>query len=220
MSTSRLVFALGLALAIPAGAQQQAPAPDPHAGHEGMHHPAPAPQPQTNKAAQNYFGEIPLVDQDGKTRRLYSDLIQDKVVVIDFMFTSCTGACPIMSNNFAKIQEWLGDRLGKDVYLLSVSVDPANDTPAKMKEYAARYKAKPGWYFLTGSQENINAALRKLGNYVENPEAHQNLFLIGNDKTGLWKKAFGLAEPEALIPVVQSVLEDVPENNGEKSGAS
>ena len=176
----------------------------------------PAPQPQTNKAAQSYFGEIPLVDQDGKTQRLYSDLIQNKVVVIDFMFTSCTGACPIMSNNFAKIQDWLGDRLGKDVYLLSVSVDPANDTPAKMKEYAARYKARPGWYFLTGSQENVDAALRKLGNYVENPEAHQNLFLIGNDKTGLWKKAFGLAEPTALIPVVQSVLED----KGEGSGAS
>lgn len=219
MRTSTLTLApiLALALALPAGAQQpQAPAPDPHAGHEGMHHPMPAPQPQANKAAQSYFGEIPLVDQDGTTRRLYSDLIQNKVVVIDFMFTSCTGACPIMSNNFAKIQDWLGDRLGKDVYLLSVSVDPANDTPAKMKEYAARYKAKPGWYFLTGSQENINAALRKLGNYVENPEAHQNLFLIGNDRTGLWKKAFGLAEPDALIPVVQSVLED----KGEGSGAS
>lgn len=214
MRTTHLAVALSLTLAIPAGAQQQKPpaaAPDPHAGHEGMHHPAPAPAPQAApqaNAAQGYFGEIPLVDQNGKTQRLYSDLIQGKVVVIDFMFTSCTGACPIMSNNFAKIQDWLGDRLGKDVYLLSVSVDPANDTPAKMKEYAARYKARPGWYFLTGSQENVNAALRKLGNYVENPEAHQNLFLIGNDKTGLWKKAFGLAEPTALIPVVQSVLED------------
>lgn len=214
MRTTHLAVALSLVLAIPAGAwQPPAAAPDPHAGHEGMNHPAPAPlpapqaAPQAN-AAQSYFGEIPLVDQDGKTQRLYSDLIQDKVVVIDFMFTSCTGACPIMSNNFAKIQDWLGDRLGKEVYLLSVSVDPANDTPAKMKEYAARYKARPGWYFLTGSPENVGAALRKLGNYVENPEAHQNLFLIGNDKTGLWKKAFGLAEPDALIPVVQSVLED------------
>ena len=220
MRTAPLALALSLVLALPAGAQQPAaPAPDPHAGHEGMHHPQPAPLPAPpadakGNPAQSYFGEIPLVDQDGKTRRLYSDLIQGKVVVIDFMFTSCTGACPIMSNNFAQIQDWLGDRLGKDVYLLSVSVDPANDTPAKMKEYAARYKAKPGWYFLTGSQENINAALRKLGNYVENPEAHQNLFLIGNDKTGLWKKAFGLAEPTALIPVVQSVLEDKGEGRG------
>jgi cytochrome oxidase Cu insertion factor (SCO1/SenC/PrrC family) len=174
---------------------------------DGLAAPAAAAAPAPNPA-QNYFGEIPLVDQDGQTRRLYSDLLRDKIVVIDFMFTSCTGACPIMSNNFAKIQDWLGDRLGKDVYLLSVSVDPVNDTPAKLKEYAARFKARPGWYFLTGSKENVDAALHKLGNYVATPEAHQNLFIIGNERSGLWKKAFGLAQPEALIPIVQSVVED------------
>ena len=167
-----------------------------------------APAAPSSGPAQSYFGEIPLVNQDGQTMRLYSDLIKDKVVVIDFMFTSCTGACPIMSNNLAKIQDWLGDRLGKDVHLISVSVDPATDTPAKLKEYAARFKARPGWYFLTGSKENVDAALHKLGNYVETPEAHQNLFIIGNDRSGLWKKDFGLAQPEALIPIVQSVVED------------
>jgi len=175
---------------------------------DGLSTPAAAAASPAPSSGQSYFGEIPLVDQDGQTRRLYSDLLRGKVVVIDFMFTSCTGACPIMSTNFAKIQDWLGDRLGKDVYLLSVSVDPVNDTPAKLKEYAARFKARPGWYFLTGSKENVDAALRKLGNYVETPEAHQNLFIIGNERSGLWKKAFGLAQPEALIPIVQSVVED------------
>lgn len=158
--------------------------------------------------AQHYFGEIPLVNQDGQTMRLYSDVLKGRVVVINAMFTSCTGACPLMSNNMAKIQEWAGDRLGKDIYLVSISVDPANDTPAKMKEYAARFKARPGWYFLTGSKENVNAALAKLGQAVETREAHTNLFLVGNDKTGLWKKAFGLAKPDDLIPVVESVLND------------
>ena len=164
--------------------------------------------PASAHLAQSYFGEIPLVNQDGQTMRLYSDLIKGRVVVIDFMFTSCTGACPIMSTNFAKIQDWLGDRLGKDVYLISFSVDPVHDTPAKLKEYAARFKARPGWYFLTGSKENMDAALRKLGNSVDTPEAHQNLFIIGNERSGLWKKAFGLAAPDALIPIVQSVIED------------
>jgi protein SCO1/2 len=158
--------------------------------------------------AQHYFGEIPLVNQDGQTMRLYSDVLKGRTVVINAMFTSCTGACPLMSNNMAKIQEWVGDRLGKDIYLVSISVDPANDTPAKMKEYAARFKARPGWYFLTGSKENVNAALAKLGQAVETREAHTNLFLVGNDKTGLWKKAFGLAKPDDLIPVVESVLND------------
>jgi protein SCO1/2 len=192
--------ALALLAALPAPGQQA----DPHAGHQGMH---PAPQGEPSPA-QKYFGDVPLVNQDGKEMRLYSDLIKDKVVVIDVMFTSCTGVCPVMSSTFAKIQNRLGDRLGKDVHLISISVDPVNDTPARLKEYAARFNAKPGWYFVTGPKENVDAALRKLGQYVENREAHQNLFLIGNDRTGLWKKAFGLAKPEEIFPVVDSVLND------------
>jgi protein SCO1/2 len=195
--------ALALLAALPAFAEQ--PPADSHAGH---HMPAPQAEPGEPSPAQKYFGDIPLVNQDGKEMRLYSDLIKDKIVVIDVMFTSCTGACPIMSNTFAKIQDRLGDRIGKDVYLISISVDPVNDTPAKLKEYATRFNAKPGWYFVTGPKENVDAALKKLGQYVESREDHQNLFLIGNDKTGLWKKAFGLAKPEEIFPVVDSVVND------------
>ena len=158
--------------------------------------------------AHKYFGDVKLVNQHGQEMRLYSDLIKDRTVVSDVMFTACTGACPVMSGTFAKLQDRLGDRLGKDVYLVSISVDPVNDTPAKLKEYAARFNARPGWYFLTGSKENVEAALRKLGQFVENREGHQNLFLIGNDRTGLWKKAFGLAKPEEIFPVVDSVVND------------
>ncbi len=158
--------------------------------------------------AAAYFGDIPLVNQDGKTMKLYSDLIRNRTVVIDVMFTGCTGACPVMSRTFAKVQDWLGDRLGKDVYLISISVDPVNDTPAKLREYAAGFNARPGWFFLTGKPEDVKAALGKLGQSVETPEAHQNLFLIGNDRTGLWKKAMGLAAPEEILPIVDSVVND------------
>lgn len=168
----------------------------------------PAPTAAGESPSAHYFGEIPLVNQDGQTMRLYSDVLKGRVVVINAMFTQCTGACPMMSDSFVKIQDWLGDRLGKDIFLISISVDPTNDTPAKLKEYAARFKARPGWYFLTGSKENVNAALAKLGQAVEAREAHTNLFLVGNDKTGLWKKAFGLAPAKDLIPVVESVLND------------
>lgn len=168
----------------------------------------PAQEAAQQPAAQKYFGDIKLVNQDGQEMRLYSDLLKDRTVVIDVMFTRCTGACPVMSGAFAKIQDHLGDRLGKDVYLISVSVDPVNDTPAKLKEYAARFNARPGWFFLTGSKENVEAALKKLGQYTESPSAHGNLFLIGNDRTGLWKKAFGLAKPEELLPIVDSVADD------------
>jgi len=158
--------------------------------------------------AHKYFGDVKLVNQDGQEVRLYTDLMQGKTVVINAMFATCTGACPVMSGTMAKIQDHLGDRVGKDVRLISITVDPVNDTPAKLKEYANRFHAKPGWQLLTGSKENVEAALRKLGQWTEDPSNHQTLFLIGNDRTGLWKKAFALAKPEEVLPIVDSVAND------------
>jgi protein SCO1 len=166
------------------------------------------PKAAAESPAHKYFGDVKLVNQDGKEVRLYSDLMQGKTVVINAMFATCTGACPVMSGTMAKIQDHLGDRVGKDVRLISITVDPVNDTPAKLKEYANRFHAKPGWSLLTGSKENVEAALRKLGQWVDDPANHQTLFLIGNDRTGLWKKAFALAKPEEVLPVVDSVVDD------------
>lgn len=179
----------------------------PLAAQEAAQPAAPA-APAVN-GAEKYFGDLPkLLDQDGRPIHLYGDLMKGKVVVIDAIFTSCPGACPVMSRNFAKIQDWLGDRLGKDAYLISISVDPETDTPAKLKEYAGRFNARPGWYFLTGSKEDVGTVLKKLGQFVAKPDDHSNLFLIGNDGTGLWKKAFGLSDAGELIPIVDSVLND------------
>jgi protein SCO1/2 len=132
------------------------------------------------------------------------------VVVIDFFFATCQGTCLPMNRNLQKVQDSLGDRLGKDVYLISISVDPAVDTPARLKEYAKKLNARPGWYFLTGEKASVDFALRKLGQYVENKQDHTNIFIIGNERTGLWKKAFGLAKPDELIKVVDSVIDDRP----------
>ncbi len=215
MNRSRLHTAIlsglcaGLLGAAALGAQAEPAPADPHAGH-AMHAKS-TPQVSTQdemSPAHKYFGDVKLIDQDGRERRLYSDLLQGKSVVINVVFTTCTSACPAMTNAFAKIQEHLGDRLGRDVSLLSISIDPVTDTPAKLKDYAARFKARPGWYFLTGSKANVDETLKKLGQYVENKEDHLNLFLIGNEKTGLWKKAFGLASPEQLFPIVDSVVDD------------
>ena len=114
----------------------------------------------------------------------YTDLLQGKTVIINVMFATCTGACPVMSGTLEKIQDHLGDRLGKDVRLLSISIDPVHDTPARLKEYAARFHARPGWYFLTGPKENVEAVLRKLGQWSDEPSDHQTLLLIGNDAHG------------------------------------
>jgi cytochrome oxidase Cu insertion factor (SCO1/SenC/PrrC family) len=167
----------------------------------------PAP-PEENAAAQHYFTDVSLVNQHGESMRLYSDLLRGKAVIIQSFFCSCKGACPVMVGSFAKLQEWLGDRLEKDVRLISITVDPLQDTPARLKEYADRIPARPGWYFLTGSKENIALALRKLGQSTEVRENHSNVFLVGNVPTGLWKKAMGLARPEELIAVVAGVIDD------------
>jgi protein SCO1/2 len=158
--------------------------------------------------ARKYFTDVELVDQDGRPQRLYSDLLQGKIVVAAAFFTSCTGSCPILSEKLAALQEWLGNRLGRDVYLLSFSVDPQTDTPARLKQYAERLGARPGWFFLTGKKANLDWALYKLGTYAETKEAHSNLLILGNEPAKVWKKVFGLAPAADLIHSLETVLRD------------
>jgi protein SCO1/2 len=159
-------------------------------------------------ASNKYFTDVLLTDQNGKSQRLYSDLIKGRVIIVNAMFTTCTSVCPPMNHNMEMIQERIGDRLGKDVVMISFTVDPATDTPPVLKAYAAKFHAKPGWYFLTGKKENLEFALRKFGHYVENRDDHTTIIIIGNDRTGLWKKAFGMAKTSDLIEVVETVLND------------
>ena len=165
-------------------------------------------QDTSPRPAASYFGDIELLNQDGKTMRLYSDVMKDKVVVINSFFASCSASCPVMSKSLAALQTRFADRLGRDLVLVSITVDPEHDTPAKLHAYAKKWQAHQGWYFLTGSRENVDAALKKLGQYVAEPSAHMNVIVIGNERTGLWKKAFGLAPTEDLAKVVESVLND------------
>jgi cytochrome oxidase Cu insertion factor (SCO1/SenC/PrrC family) len=170
--------------------------------------PSGATEPRVNESAQRYFTDVVLVDQDGHELRLYSDLMRGKVVVIQSFFCSCKAACPKLVSNFMAIQERFRDRMGKDLHLLSISVDPTRDTVDTLRAFARRNGAGPGWYFLTGRQENVELALHKFGQKVDAPDNHSNLFMIGNDATELWKKAMGLAQTEDLIQVVASVLDD------------
>ena len=165
-------------------------------------------RPVENLSAKKYFTDVVLVNQNGENMRFYSDLLKGKVAVIHTLFTTCSEACPVITQKVVEIQKALGDRLGKDVHLISLSVDPLTDTPKRLKDYADKLEAKPGWYFLTGKKENMDFALQKLGQFVENKETHMNIILIGNDRTGLWKKLFSMAKVEELIKIVEGVLND------------
>ena len=113
-----------------------------------------------------------------------------------------------MMKTYSEIQDRVKDRMGKDVHLLSISVDPTNDTPEKLKEFAKSFDAMEGWYFLTGDKANVDHALTKLGLFAEKRESHSNVFLMGNGKSGLWKKAMGLADSADVIKVFDTVLDD------------
>lgn len=160
--------------------------------------------------AHKYFTDVVLVNQNGEKMRFYSDLLQGKVVIINAFFATCQGSCLPMNRNLEKVQQALGDRFGKDVFIVSISVDPTVDTPASLKEYAKKLHARAGWYFLTGEKQNVDFALNKVGQYVADKQDHLNIFIIGNERTGLWKKAFGLAQSDELVKVVESVLNDKP----------
>jgi len=183
-------------------AQKPAPPAEPH-DHSHMSNTA-----ESSSPAQKYFTDVELINQDGKKVHFYSDVLKGKTVIVNAFFTSCTSVCPPMNRNMEKIQEALGDRVGRDVFLVSMTVDPETDTPARMKEYAKKFHAGPGWLFLTGKKENLDWALYKLGQYVESKDDHQTVLIIGNEPTGLWKKAFGMANVAELVQVVESVVND------------
>ena len=178
-----------------------------------------APQPAAARemtlaeASASYFPNVELLTQDGRPVRLYDDLLKGKVVLINFMFTTCKGVCPPMTANLAKVQSYLGERVGREVVIISLSVDPAADTPAALKRYAEGFKARPGWYFLTGKKENVDWALYKLGGYVEDRSQHSGTLIIGNEVTGEWLKTSAMKSP---AQIAAAVLELLKSNEGRR----
>lgn len=189
--------------------QEQTPSQKPKpAMPEALQKAEPDSAASVRSAAEKYFSDVELINQDGQKMKFYTDVLKNKVVIINSFFTTCTSVCPPMNRNFEKVQEALGDRLGKNAFLVSISVDPTTDTPPRLKEYSQRFHARPGWIFLTGKKENVDWALYKLGQYVEAKDDHTTIIIIGNEPKGLWKKAFGLAKPDELVKIVEDVIND------------
>ncbi len=158
--------------------------------------------------AAKYFTDVTLVDQDGRSRRFYTDLLKDRVVVINAFFTECKASCPVTQGKLLGLQKWLGDRLGKEVNVLSISVDPGNDTPERLKAYAAKFEARPGWYFLSGNKENVDFVLGRLGQKVDQRDDHLNLLLIGNVPQQYWIKVPGVITTEKIIEELEKVIKN------------
>jgi len=147
--------------------------------------------------------DIQIYDQTGRRSNFYSDLIKGKTVAINFIFTTCTGICPPLTATFRRVQQDLIER-NLPVQLISISVDPVTDTPARLKEYATKFNAAPGWTFVTGDAAAINSILESLGTAVADKADHTSMILIGNDLTDSWTRAYGLSSPVALVKIISA----------------
>lgn len=163
---------------------------------------------RTAEASAKYFPNHTLVTQDGERVRFYDDVLKGRVVLINFIFTTCTGVCSPMTANLAKVQSYLGERVGRDVRMISITVDPLTDTPTALRAYADKHKAGPGWYFLTGAKENVDWVLYKLGGYVEDKSAHSGVLIIGNEATGQWMKVPAMSKPTEIAAAVLKLAGD------------
>lgn len=177
---------------------------------------SPAPSSAATPWAQEYFPNVTLIDQDGNRLRFYDDLIKGKVVAINFIFTACGDSCPLETARLRQVQQQLGDRVGRDVFFYSISIDPLSDTPEVLKQFTEKFKIGPGWKFLTGDIDEINLLRQKLGLFIagvddkppgaDGARDHNLSLIIGNQATGRWMKASPFENPYILADRLGNVL--------------
>lgn len=161
---------------------------------------------------EGFFPNTVLTTHENRAVRFYEDLVKGKVVLINFMFTDCRAICPVTTAKLVKVQKALGNRVARDVFLYSITLDPEHDTPEVLRRYAERLGAGPGWPFLTGRKEDVEALRRRLGFYDPDPTVdadmmqHAGLVLYGNEPKGRWATVTALAEPAAIVRAVRRVM--------------
>ena len=162
-----------------------------------------------------WFTNVAVTTQDGRTLRFYDDVLKGKIVLINFFFTDCDAVCPLMTENLARVQELLGDRVGKDIFMVSISLQPEHDTPEVLAAYAKTYGVGPGWLFLTGKKTDIDLLRHRLG-FVDSdpvedadPEQHIGTVRITNEPMHRWAMSPALVNPPALVRTVKRVIPEV-----------
>jgi len=154
---------------------------------------------------KSYLPNTAVVTQDNKSLSFYDDVLKGKIVVLSFIYTSCRDICPVVTARLSQLEEKLGDVAGRDIFFVSVSIDPVNDTPEKLKEYANAFSAGPSWLFLTGTPADMEVIRYKLGERRERIEQHRNEILLYNDATGDWERASVFGDLNTLAVAVRAM---------------
>jgi protein SCO1/2 len=180
------------------------------AAHDAHHHAAPAPADVKAQAAQVTLYDAQLVDSDGQAVRLKSEAIDNRIVIVDFIYTSCTTICPITSAIFGDVQERLierlGEQFGRDVELVSLTVDPATDTPERLKDYAGNFGSPTGWLWLTGDKPKVDKVLAGFGAYAADFTRHAGAIVVGDARSGDWTRFYGVPNPPDIVARVEQLL--------------
>lgn len=159
--------------------------------------------------AREYFTNLELINQDGETVRFFDDVLKDKIVVVNFIFTNCEGACPLMTHKLSLVRDRFEDKIGNPLHFVSLSIDPERDTPAAMKAFAQEHQADhEGWVWLTGNPEHLDMIVKRLGQYAPDVESHSTMMLAGNVNAAHWIKIQPYEMPPQIIQKVQLLLEE------------
>lgn len=182
-----------------------------HAGHKEAATSAKAEAARGLVAFKSPIPDPALVDQDGRRVRFYTDMIKGKVVVLSFFYTTCTFVCDAQGRNLAGLQARLGDRLGREVFLVSVTRDPATDTPRRLRGWAKAHSVREGWSLLTGDVKDVSRIVaRFISDTVGPAESHSATVYVGNETTGTWLVTSGLAAPQELLGMIDAVSGRAP----------
>lgn len=159
----------------------------------------------------DYFPNLLLQTHEGKTLRFYDDVVSGKIVVFNMMYTACSGVCPGNTANLLRVQDVLGSRLGRDIFMYSLTLRPEFDTPRALQAYMAQFGIKPGWTFLTGKPADMEIIRRKLGFFDSDPaldgdiSQHTGMLRIGNAVLDRWVMMPALASPRQIVRVIQEM---------------
>ena len=167
--------------------------------------------PARERIRQRYFPNLVLTNQDGQKLKFYDDLVKDKLVIFNFFYAKCEGICSPITRNLVRVQNILGDRVGKDMFMYSFTLKPKEDNPMALKHYAEMHKVKPGWFFLTGSPEDMELLRRKLGFVDPDPEVdkdlsnHIGVIKYGNEPLQRWGGCPGMSAPDWIAETISWV---------------
>ena len=175
---------------------------------------------QTMRWGRDYFPNVELQDHNGRALRFYDDIIRGKVVAINFIYTTCTDVCPLDTAQLRQVQQILGDRVGRDVFMYTISINPERDAPADLRRFMRTYDVGPGWTFLTGSRADIDLLQRRLGMRPVDElslREHDTSIILGNERTGQWIKRSAFESPRLLADLLGRGLHNyAPQATGQR----